>query len=133
MALVLPLLLTVVGMVQSDSIEGRWRGALDLAAGVLPFELQIERQGGGALSVELCNGPVCDTRGSVLSRGDSLVFDLADYAATITVLRRRDSLTGMYRNVAIGGPARSPSGPDGEAGPVPGRQRRCWGAGMRGF
>ena len=92
---------------QEPPLEGRWRGALDLAAAVLPFELRVFREG-GALVAELCNGPRCDTRAGVLRRGDSVLFDIADYAATITALPRGDSLVGMYRNVGNRGPRAIP-------------------------
>ena len=103
--------LTVLGFLlaasQQPAVEGRWRGALDLAAAVLPFELHVARDA-GALVATLCNGPSCDTRAAVSQRGDSLVLDIADYGATITAVRRGDSLIGMYRNVGNRGPRAIP-------------------------
>ena len=101
----LPLLLA--SGAQTAPLEGRWRGALDLATAVLPFELQVTRTGDRLLAT-LCNGPRCDTEASVLQRGDSIVFDIADYAATISAVRRGDSLVGMYRNVGNRGPRAIP-------------------------
>jgi thiol-disulfide isomerase/thioredoxin len=85
------------------SPEGPWRAALDVAGGELRFGLRLERRGGG-LAGELCNGDKCQPFSSVVQRGDSLVFDMADYAATITARLAGDSLRGAYRNVGNRGP-----------------------------
>ncbi|NOT06991.1 MAG: TlpA family protein disulfide reductase [Gemmatimonadales bacterium] len=92
---------------QGPSLEGQWRAGLDLAGGVLPFELRIA-PAGGALSAAICNGRDGATRALISRRGDSIVVDIADYAATITVAHRGDSLTGMYRNVGNRGPRTIP-------------------------
>ena len=99
-------LLSLAGL-QPAALEGRWSAALDLAGGVLPFELRIER-GAGGLRALLCNGPSCDTRAAVTAGGDSVLLDIADYAATIVAQRRGDSLIGMYRNVGNRGPRAIP-------------------------
>jgi thiol-disulfide isomerase/thioredoxin len=85
------------------SPEGPWRAALDVAGGELRFGLRLERRSGG-LAGELCNGDKCQPFSSVVRRGDSLVFDMADYAATITARLAGDSLSGAYRNVGNRGP-----------------------------
>src|SRR5262245_62005140 len=72
-------------------LEGSWRGALDLAGATLAFELRIARVE-GKLVADVCNGPKCDTRASVRLKGDSVTFDIVDYDATVSALRRGDSL-----------------------------------------
>lgn len=83
--------------------EGPWRAALDIAGGELRFGVRLER-GPGGLAGELCNGRVCLPFSGVELRGDSLVLEMADYAATITARLEGDSLTGAYRNVGNRGP-----------------------------
>lgn len=90
-----------------SSLNGRWRAVLDLAGGALPFELAVG-PGGSGLVAEICNGPKCADQASVTTRGDSVHFDIADYAATITAARRGDSLVGIYRNVGRNGPRTIP-------------------------
>lgn len=97
----LPLLL--IAPAQRAPLEGRWRAALDLAGAQLPFELRIQREG-GALVAEICSGARCDSRATVAARGDSVLFDITDYDATIAALRRGDSLLGVYHNVGRNGP-----------------------------
>lgn len=82
---------------------GSWRAVLDLAGGALPFTLQISRTSGG-WSGRLCNGRVCQPFSTVRSRGDSVVLEMADYAATIAARLSGDSLVGSYRNVGNRGP-----------------------------
>ncbi len=82
---------------------GRWRAALDLAGGELRFGVRLERRG-SALAGELCNGDKCQPFSAVTLRGDSLVLEIADYAATISAQLAGDSLTGAYRNVGNRGP-----------------------------
>jgi thiol-disulfide isomerase/thioredoxin len=86
---------------------GPWRAALDLAGGSLPFTLEISHAAGG-WSGRLCNGRVCQPFSAVRAGGDSLVLELADYAATITARLSGDSLTGVYRNVGNRGPRTIP-------------------------
>ena len=86
---------------------GPWRAELELAGGPLRFGLEVQRQSGG-LGAKLCNGPACSQVAEVRSAGDSIVFDIADYAATITVVQRGDSLVGEYHNVGRRGPRTIP-------------------------
>ncbi len=88
---------------QQPSLDGPWRAVLDLAGGTLPFGLTITKGGG-----EICNGPSCTPFSAIVARGDSVVLEIGDYAATITVRRRNDSLVGMYRNVGNKGPRAIP-------------------------
>jgi len=89
------------------SLEGPWRGTLELAGTPLPFTLVIQRAS-GALVADLCNGAKCDSRATIRVRGDSVVFDIADYDATISALQQGDSLTGSYHNVGRNGPRSIP-------------------------
>jgi thiol-disulfide isomerase/thioredoxin len=95
------------GAVQAPDVTGSWRAVLDLAGGPLRFELRASRAGGKTIA-KLCNGPSCADEAAVSAQGDSVIFDIADYAATITAARRGDSLTGMYRNVGNRGPRAIP-------------------------
>jgi thiol-disulfide isomerase/thioredoxin len=103
-------------------LEGRWRAVLDLEGATLPFELRVERTGAGLVAT-ICNGPACETEAGITVRGDEATLDIADFAATITVTRRGDSLAGMYRNVGNRGaraiPFRASRGswPRTQAGP----------------
>lgn len=98
------LLLAVAGI---GGPAGPWRAALDLAGGELRFAVIIE---GAAprLRGRLCNGERCQPFTSVRARGDSLVFGLDDYAASIAVVLRGDSLVGRYHNVGRKGPRTIP-------------------------
>jgi len=69
------------GFVPPSSPEGPWRAALDVAGGELRFGLTLERRE-GRLAGELCNGDKCQPFSSVALRGDSVVLEMADYAAT---------------------------------------------------
>ena len=88
-------------------LAGSWRAALDIAGGPLPFVLQI---GGshGHWTGRLCNGAECQPISAIRPEGDSLVFELADYAASIAVVQRGDSLLGRYYNVGRRGPRTIP-------------------------
>jgi thiol-disulfide isomerase/thioredoxin len=88
-------------------ITGIWRSVLDLAGGPLPFELTVTPEGGRLLA-RICNGPKCADQATVTVNGSSVVFDIADYAATITAERKGDSLVGMYHNVGRNGPRSIP-------------------------
>jgi thiol-disulfide isomerase/thioredoxin len=102
------LLLPILLLPRSQaSLEGVWRGALDLAGAGLPFELRIRTEA-GVLSADLCNGSRCDSRATVLLKRDSIQFDIADYEATISAVRRGDSLIGIYHNVGRNGPRSIP-------------------------
>lgn len=87
----------------APSLAGPWRGALDLAGGTLRFGIEISATG-SALAGKLCNGEQCDAFSAVRVEGDSVRFELADYAASITAAVRGDSLVGVYRNVGNRGP-----------------------------
>ncbi len=82
---------------------GPWRAVLDLAGGTLPFTIDVSRAAGG-WSGRLCNGRICQPFSAVRAVGDSVVFELADYAATIAARISGDSLLGTYRNVGNRGP-----------------------------
>ncbi|TFG50546.1 MAG: TlpA family protein disulfide reductase [Gemmatimonadales bacterium] len=100
------MLLTTLGLlvaVGGDSLDGPWRSVLDLAGGELRFSLMIE-----AGTARLCNGPACENFSGLRWEGDSLVLELADYAASITAVQRGDSLTGFYRNLGRRGPRTIP-------------------------
>ena len=83
--------------------EGSWRAVLDLAGGPLPFGIVIDGPGGGWRG-RLCNGDRCEPVSGVRVAGDSVVLEIADYAATIGAVIRGDSLVGTYRNVGNRGP-----------------------------
>ena len=98
------LLLAAVGMpTPKPTIAGPWRAVLDQAGGPLRFVMRIGGQPGAWTGV-LCNGPNCQPFSAILPRGDSLVFEIADFDATITAVERSDSLFGFYRNVGNRGP-----------------------------
>jgi len=96
-ALLVPCLLAVPGL------AGPWRGTLDLAGGTLKFGVEIAGTG-TTLSGKLCNGQQCNAFSKVRADGDSVHFELADFAASITAVVRGDSLVGEYRNVGNRGP-----------------------------
>jgi thiol-disulfide isomerase/thioredoxin len=85
------------------SPAGPWRAALDLAGATLPFTVEI---GGGpqGWNAKLCNGRECQPLSGVRVRGDSVVLEIPDYAASIAAVMRGDSLSGVYRNVGNRGP-----------------------------
>ncbi len=89
------------------SPTGSWRGVLDLAGGRLSFGLEVERSG-TAWKARLCNGSLCQPLSNVRVIRDSVVFEIADYAATIAATMDGDSLTGVYRNVGNRGPRSIP-------------------------
>lgn len=84
-------------------VEGPWRAALDVAGGELRFGMRLERTASG-LAGELCNGDRCQPFSTVDLEGDSLVLEMADFAASITARLVGDSLSGSYRNVGNRGP-----------------------------
>lgn len=93
----------LIGLLAAPSPAGPWRGALDLAGGTLKFGIEITATG-AALGGTLCNGARCDAFSAVRLDGDTVRFELADYAASITAALRGDSLIGTYRNVGNRGP-----------------------------
>jgi len=92
---------------RQSAMTGRWRAVLDIAGGALPFELAVTEQAGG-LVASICNGPKCADQAAVTVTGGRVLFDIADYAATITAERRGDSLLGIYQNVGRNGPRSIP-------------------------
>lgn len=86
---------------------GPWRAVLDQAGGELRFALELTpadaRRPG-----RLCNGGSCQALNRVRTAGDSTVLEIGDYAATITVVVRGDSMVGVYRNVGNRGPRAIP-------------------------
>jgi thiol-disulfide isomerase/thioredoxin len=96
---ILPFLL----LAAPPSPSGPWRAALDLAGGELRFSIVIEGKP-PRWRGRLCNGPTCQSLTGVRQVGDSLVFELGDYAASIAAEIRGDSLLGRYANVGRKGP-----------------------------
>ena len=96
-----------LGVAALSPPAGSWRAVLDLAGGPLPFGLQIERAVKGWRG-RLCNGAKCQWFSKVRVEGDSVVLEMADYAATMTAALRGDSLVGYYHNVGINGPRTIP-------------------------
>jgi hypothetical protein len=96
-------MIATVLLAATAALAGPWRGALDLAGGTLKFGIELEGSG-PSLRGRLCNGSACDAFSAVAQRGDSVVLELADYAASITAVQRGDSLVGVYRNVGSRGP-----------------------------
>ncbi len=90
-----------------DPLAGSWRAVLDLAGGRLPFHLDVT-DAGGTLAARICNGPSCTESTGIARSGDSIVVELGDYAATIALRTRGDSLVGTYRNVGNRGPRAIP-------------------------
>src|SRR5215218_9628488 len=86
-----------LAITSAPSPLGHWRAVLDLAGGPLRFDVEIGKTG-GELQGKLCNGTECQTIDARI-QGDSLLLDIADYAATIAAAIREDSLAGSYRNV----------------------------------
>lgn len=92
---------------QRPAMTGTWRSVLELAGGSLPFELAVAPKG-GKLIARICNGPKCADQATVTITGTTVVFDISDYAATITARRTGDSLVGVYHNVGRNGPRSIP-------------------------
>jgi thiol-disulfide isomerase/thioredoxin len=89
------------------ALAGPWRAVLDLAGGPLRFALTVEQKG-GTWQGKLCNGTQCQALSAVRLAGDSVVFDISVYAATIAAVVRGDSLLGEYHNVGRRGPRTIP-------------------------
>jgi thiol-disulfide isomerase/thioredoxin len=89
------------------SPAGQWRAVLDLAGGELPFGLRIEAKGSNWKG-QLCNGDTCQTFSAVRLEGDSIILEIADYAARLKAEVRSDSLLGYYHNVGSRGPRTIP-------------------------
>jgi thiol-disulfide isomerase/thioredoxin len=86
-------------------LAGPWRAVLDLAGGELRFRLALTGAGG-----QLCNADLCEPFSDVaqIAGTDSVVFEMADYAAAISARAAGDSLVGFYRNVGNRGPRTIP-------------------------
>ena len=101
-------------------LAGPWRAALDLAGGSLRFSIEVDA-GAPPLSARLCNGAACQPFSAVRTLGDTVIFELADYAAAIRAVHHGDSLVGAYSNVGIRGPRTIPfRAATGRWPPVPG-------------
>ncbi|HEX9631340.1 MAG TPA: TlpA disulfide reductase family protein [Gemmatimonadales bacterium] len=87
------------------ALAGDWRAVLDLAGGELAFRLAFD----GSRRV-LCNAGTCEPFSTVAAvpGTDSVVLEMADYAASIRARLAGDSLTGFYRNVGNRGPRTIP-------------------------
>ena len=92
-----------MALMPAVSPAGPWRAVLDLAGGPLPFAIELSRKG-NSWGGRLCNGTRCQDFSAVRLVGDSLVLEMADYAATIKARVQGDSLIGSYRNVGNRGP-----------------------------
>jgi thiol-disulfide isomerase/thioredoxin len=101
------LLQAVTALSTVSSPAGSWRAVLDLAGGALPFAVEINARG-KRLRGQLCNGSVCQAFSAVRIEQDSLVLEIADYAATLKASLRPDSLVGYYHNVGSNGPRTIP-------------------------
>lgn len=107
------LALALLGMAPvRPPIAGPWRAALELAGGSLRFGLEVAGAGDAPAvrtgPARLCNGPRCNPISRIVQRGDSIVFEIGDYAATIAARFAGDSLVGTYRNVGNRGPRTIP-------------------------
>src|SRR5262245_46447598 len=101
------MLLILLALTVSPTPAGPWKAVLDIAGGPLRFALTVEQEG-GTWQGKLCNGTQCQTLSAVRVVGDSVVFDIAAYAATIASVLRGDSLIGEYHNVGRRGPRTIP-------------------------
>lgn len=90
---------------QPADVTGAWRAVLDLAGGELRFRLAFDAGRG-----RLCNADACDPFSAVtpVPGTDSVLLEMADYAAAIRARTHGDSLTGFYRNVGNRGPRTIP-------------------------
>ena len=101
------LIQAAVALTAARSPAGAWKAVLDLAGGALPFAIQIEARG-PAWRGRLCNGRTCQPFSAVRLEGDSVILEMADYAAVIKASLRSDSLLGYYHNVGSNGPRTIP-------------------------
>jgi thiol-disulfide isomerase/thioredoxin len=101
------LLMQVLSATPSAALSGPWKAALDLAGAALPFEIRISG-GPKALTGQLCNGDWCQAFSAVRLERDTLVLEIADYAASMKARVHGDSLTGYYHNVGSRGPRTIP-------------------------
>jgi thiol-disulfide isomerase/thioredoxin len=101
------LIQTAVTLTVAPSPAGPWKAVLDLAGGALPFALRID-ESGRHWRGQLCNGRTCQSFSAVRLEGDSVILEIADYAATLRASVRPDSLLGYYHNVGSNGPRTIP-------------------------
>ena len=96
-------LLLLVALAGQPDLVGPWRAALTLEGGSLPFTMVLDTSS-GELRGRLCNADSCDAFSAIASRGDSVIFEMADYAAVVRATWSGDSLVGSYSNVGNRGP-----------------------------
>jgi thiol-disulfide isomerase/thioredoxin len=101
------LLVATLAQLGAPRLAGPWRGVLDLEGGALRFALEVSGPAAHPRA-RLCNGSRCEPITAVRIVGDSVVFEIADYAATISAGWRGDSLVGAYHNVGNRGPRTIP-------------------------
>jgi thiol-disulfide isomerase/thioredoxin len=101
------LIQAALALTAAPSPAGAWKAVLDLAGGALPFGLQLDASG-RAWHGQLCNGRSCQSFSAVRLEGDSLILEIADYAALLKASVRSDSLLGYYHNVGSKGPRTIP-------------------------
>jgi thiol-disulfide isomerase/thioredoxin len=102
------MLLLLTALLASPPVPGEYRAVLDLAGGPLRFSLRVVAGKDETWSGTLCNGTLCQTFSAVHVSGDSVVFEIAAYAASISAAARDDSLVGEYHNVGRRGPRTIP-------------------------
>jgi thiol-disulfide isomerase/thioredoxin len=101
------LIQAAVALTATPSPAGPWKAVLNLAGGALPFALQIDTRG-RVWQGQLCNGRTCQSFSAVRIEGDSVILEIADYAAALKASVRSDSLLGYYYNVGSKGPRTIP-------------------------
>jgi thiol-disulfide isomerase/thioredoxin len=101
------LLQATVALSAVPSPAGPWKAVLDLAGGALPFAVRIDSKPDGWKG-RLCNGDACQPFSAVRVEGDSVILEMADYAAVLKASLRPDSLLGYYHNVGSNGPRTIP-------------------------
>jgi len=94
-------------MAGAPPLAGPWRAALDLAGGTLRFSIVVTGEAPAHIA-QLCNGDSCQDFSAVREVGDTVIFELADYAATVRAVWQGDSLVGAYSNVGNRGPRTIP-------------------------
>ena len=100
-------MLSLLATLLAPPPTGSWRAVLDIAGGPLRFAITLEQRS-GEWRGSLCNASRCEPFSAVRIAGDSVVFELASYGATITTVTRGDSLLGEYHNVGRKGPRTIP-------------------------
>ncbi len=86
-----------------SALAGPWRAALEIEGGTLPFSMIVDTSG-DRLSGRLCNAGSCESFSGIVPLGDSVTFEMADFAAVIRATWSGDSLVGTYSNVGNRGP-----------------------------